>query len=257
MNKTAVVVGGGKSLGAFLCKHLATQNYKVAVLDIVEENAIKIADEINKAGGYSKAYYVNSTDEQSVVQVFGKIEKDYTSIDLLVYNAGVAKASVITDFQVDAFKWCMDVNLTGYFLCAREAARIMIKNETKGRIIYINSKSGKVGSKFNAGYCASKFGAVGLTQTMALDLAPNDITVNNFMLGNMLKSDMFQSLIPQYANKLGIKEEEVLPYYIDKVPLKRGLEFIDVANALTFYASEKAGYCTGQSINLTGGQVMF
>lgn len=77
------------------------------------------------------------------------------------------------------------------------------------------------------------------------------------MLGNLLKSPMFQSLLPQYATKLGIPEEQVEQYYIDKVPLKRGCDYQDVLNVLMFYASPQASYCTGQSINVTGGQVMF
>ena len=77
------------------------------------------------------------------------------------------------------------------------------------------------------------------------------------MLGNLLKSPMFQSLLPQYATKLGLKTDEVEQYYIDKVPLKRGCDYQDVLNMLLFYASHKASYCTGQSINVSGGQVMF
>ena len=126
-----------------------------------------------------------------------------------------------------------------------------------GRIIQINSKSGKVGSKHNSGYSAAKFGGVGLTQSLALDLADYNITVHSLMLGNLLKSPMFQSLLPQYAKKLGIPEDQVEQVYIDKVPLKRGCDYQDVLNVLKFYASEEAGYCTGQMINITGGQVMF
>ena len=133
----------------------------------------------------------------------------------------------------------------------------MIRDGIQGRIIEINSKSGKVGSKYNAGYSAAKFGAVGLTQSLALDLADKGITVNALMLGNLLKSPMFQSLIPEYAKKLGIPEDQVEQTYIDKVPLKRGCDYQDVLNVLLFYASDKASYCTGQSINITGGQVMF
>src|SRR5699024_4837412 len=106
-------------------------------------------------------------------------------------------------------------------------------------------------------YSAAKFGGVGLTQSLALDLAEYGITVHSLMLGNLLKSPMFQSLLPQYATKLGIKPDQVEQYYIDKVPLKRGCDYQDVLNMLLFYASPKASYCTGQSINVTGGQVMF
>ena len=95
------------------------------------------------------------------------------------------------------------------------------------------------------------------TGSLALDLAEYGITVHSLMLGNLLKSPMFQSLLPQYATKLGIDESEVEQYYIDKVPLKRGCEYQDVLNVLMFYASPQASYCTGQSINVTGGQVMF
>ncbi len=116
-----------------------------------------------------------------------------------------------------------------------------------------------MGSKHNSGYSAAKFGGVGLTQSLALDLAEYGITVHSLMLGNLLKSPMFQSLLPQYATKLGIKPDQVEQYYIDKVPLKRGCDYQDVLNMLLFCTPEvlKASYCTGQSINVTGGQVMF
>ncbi len=90
----------------------------------------------------------------------------------------------------------------------------MIRDGIQGRIIQINSKSGKVGSKHNSGYSAAKFGGVGLTQSLALDLAEYGITVHSLMLGNLLKSPMFQSLLPQYATKLGIKPDQVEQYYI-------------------------------------------
>ena len=256
MKKTGIVIGGGRSLGAFLSKHLAMNGYRVAVMDINVDSAIQTAQEICKTGGFAKGYYINASDEHSVIKAFEQVEQDIGKIYLMVYNAGVIKSTMITHFKVQDFKWCLDVNLVGYFLCAREAARQMIKNKVNGRIIQINSKSGRVGSKHNSAYSAAKFGGVGLTQSMALDLAEYGITVNALMVGNLLYSDMFQSLIPSYAKKLGIPKDQVIKTYINKVPIKRGCEFQDVANVLTFYASEKASYCTGQSINITGGQVM-
>lgn len=200
---------------------------------------------------------VDATNEEQVKAMVDKVVEKFGRVDLLIYNAGVAKSSKITEFALDTFKWCIDINLTGYFLCAREVSKVMIEKNIQGCIIQINSKSGKVGSKFNSGYSAAKFGGVGLTQSLALDLADHKIRVISLMLGNLLDSEMFESLIPQYAIKLGIKESEVKQYYIDKVPLKRGCTFEDVANVLTFYASDKASYLTGQSVNITGGQVMF
>ncbi|ENY8314377.1 TPA: sorbitol-6-phosphate dehydrogenase [Clostridioides difficile] len=257
MRKVALVVGGGRSLGEYLSKHLAKVGYDVAIADLNEDNAKKVAEEIEtEFGCKSVGYGCNAIYERQVISTVKAIENDFDRIDLLVYNAGVAVSKKITDFGYKDFKFIVDVNLNGYFLFAREVSKVMIAKGIEGRIIQINSKSGRVGSKHNSGYSAGKFAGVGLTQSLALDLAEHKITVNALMLGNLLDSDMFESLIPQYAVKLGIPESEVKQVYIDKVPLKRGCRFIDVANMLTFYASKEAEYCTGQSINITGGQVM-
>jgi sorbitol-6-phosphate 2-dehydrogenase len=257
--KTAVVIGGGQTLGAYLCEGLAVEGYKVGVADLNGDNAVKVAETINKIHGKGQAVgvAVNATDEESVKACFQAIKEQLGSIDVLVYSAGVAKAAKVTDFTLDDFNFNVGVNLNGYFLCAREAARHMVEQGNGGRILQINSKSGKVGSKHNAGYSSAKFAGVGLTQSIALDLADDNITVNSLMLGNLLESPMFQSLIPQYAKKLGLADDEVMQHYIDKVPLKAGCGYDDVLNVLKFYAGDGAKYCTGQSINITGGQVMF
>lgn len=257
MKKVALIVGGGRSLGAFLSKHMAKEGYDVAVADINYDNADKVVTEINQEiKGNGLAVKVDATSEEDVKSMVNKVVDKFGRIDLLIYNAGVAKSSKITEFELDTFKWIVNINLNGYFLCAREVSKVMIEKGIEGSIIQINSKSGKVGSKYNSGYSSAKFAGIGLTQSLALDLAEHNIRVNSMMLGNLLNSDMFESLIPQYAVKLGIKESEVKQVYIDKVPLKRGCEFQDVANVITFYASEKASYLTGQSVNITGGQVM-
>ena len=258
MNQVAVVIGGGQTLGEFLCRGLAAEGYRVAVVDIQSEKASRVAQEINAEYGEGMAYgFGADASEASVTALAHGVDEIFSRVDLLVYSAGIAKAAFISDFALGDFDRSLQVNLVGYFLCAREFSRLMIRDGIKGRIIQINSKSGKVGSKHNSGYSAAKFGGVGLTQSLALDLAEYGITVHSLMLGNLLKSPMFQSLLPQYATKLGIDESEVEQYYIDKVPLKRGCEYQDVLNVLMFYASPQASYCTGQSINVTGGQVMF
>ena len=259
MKKVAVLVGGGQTLGECLCKGIADAGYRVVVADLNIDNANKVAEAINQkhGNGTAKGFGVDATNEESVIKLAQNVDSTFNRADLMVYSAGVAKAAPITNFTLSDFQLSVNVNLTGYFLCAREFAKLMLKHKIAGRIIQINSKSGKVGSKHNSGYSAAKFGGVGLTQSLALDLADYGITVNSLMLGNLLKSPMFQSLIPQYAKKLGIPENEVEQVYIDKVPLKRGCDYQDVLNVLLFYASDKASYCTGQSINITGGQVMF
>lgn len=258
MSKVAVIVGGGQTLGAFLSKGLGDARYDIAVLDLNKENAVNVAKDIeNEFGVKAIGYKVDVVNEVEVINIFNKIKNDFGKIDLMIYSAGIAKSKKITEFELEDFEITMAINITGYFLCSRETSKIMIDTQTSGVIIQINSKSGKIGSKHNSAYSASKFAGVGLTQSLALDLAEHNIRVNSLMLGNLLKSPMFQSLIPQYAKKLGIPIEEVEQFYIDKVPLKRGCEYSDVLNTILFYGSESAAYMTGQSINITGGQVMF
>ncbi|WP_342423554.1 sorbitol-6-phosphate dehydrogenase [Paenibacillus sp. FSL E2-0178] len=254
--KVALVAGGGQSLGEALCHRLAEEGYEIVVADINEENAQRVAKETSEQYKVETlAVQVNFTNELEVVEMVQQAVFALKRIDLLVYVAGVAKSRKITDFGLEDWNQTVDVNLTGYFLCAREVSKVMIE-QGSGNIIQINSKSGKVGSKHNSAYSASKFGGVGLTQSLALDLAEHNIRVNAIMPGNLLKSPMFQSLLPQYAAKLGIAPDEVEQVYTDKVPLKRGCTYDDIANAVIFYASDKASYMTGQAINVTGGQVM-
>lgn len=255
-NKVALVAGGGQSLGEALCYHLAEAGYDIIAADLNLENAKNVSKAVTELyGKKSIALEANFTIEDEVIEMVKTSLQQLNRIDLLVYVAGVAKSQKINEFNLADWKLNINVNLTGYFLCAREVSKVMIE-QGGGNIIQINSKSGKVGSKHNSGYSASKFGGVGLTQSLALDLAEHNIRVNSIMPGNLLNSPMFQSLIPQYAVKLGLPEDEVEQVYIDKVPLKRGCTYEDIANAVIFYASDKASYMTGQAINVTGGQVM-
>ncbi|MFH0899297.1 MAG: SDR family oxidoreductase, partial [Pseudomonadota bacterium] len=141
-------------------------------------------------------------------------------------------------------------------LCAKHAARVM-KAQRSGVILQVNSKSGKKGSYKNSAYATSKFGGIGLTQSLALELAEYGVRVNAVCPGNLLDSPLWvDSLYQQYARNLGITEEQVLRKYIGQVPMKRGCSYDDVCNVVVFLASDQASYMTGQAINVTGGQEM-
>jgi sorbitol-6-phosphate 2-dehydrogenase len=177
-------------------------------------------------------------------------------LDILVSNAGILIAEAVDEFPAEKWRAVMNVNLFGYFLCAKHAARVM-KEQRSGVIIQINSKSGKKGSYKNSAYAASKFGGIGLTQSVALELAEYGVRVNAVCPGNLLDSPLWvDSLYAQYAKKWGITEEEVRQRYIDQVPIKRGCTYDDVTNVIVFLASDQASYMTGQAINVTGGQEM-
>jgi len=173
-----------------------------------------------------------------------------------VANAGILKAADILEFDPKDWWRVQEVNLLGYFVCAQAAARVMVPNKS-GAIIQINSKSGKKGSFRNSAYAASKFGGIGLTQSIALDLAPHHVRVNAVCPGNLLDGTLWQdSLYGQYAKTQGLTPEQVRAKYESQVPLGRGCTYEDVANAVVFLASDESSYMTGQAINITGGQEM-
>ncbi|MCA1595334.1 MAG: sorbitol-6-phosphate dehydrogenase [Chloroflexi bacterium] len=255
--KTAVVTGAARGLGEALAERLLREGCSVALLDInagaVGETAARLAD---ATGGRAFGLGVDVTDEESVQKAMAQAQAEWGRLDLLVSNAGILHSAFLTDFPADRWRQIIDVNLVGYFLCAKAAAPFMIE-QGRGAIVQINSKSGKQGSLWNSAYAASKFGGIGLTQSLALDLAPHGIRVNAICPGNLLDSPLWTGqLYEQYAQKLKITPEEVRKRYEDKVPLGRGCQYADVANVLVFLASDEASYMTGQAVNVTGGQEM-
>ncbi len=256
-DKTVLVTGAGQGFGEAIAAYFAKQGCMVAVADISEKNAEKVAGEIEKKHGTRAiAIGVDITQETQVINMFERIEREFRNLDILVNNAGILIAKEITEFTLEEWEEVIDVNLIGYFLCAREAAKIM-KKQKNGAIIQINSKSGKKGSFKNSAYASSKFGGIGLTQSIALDLAPYGIRVNAVCPGNFLDSPLWKnSLFDQYSKKWGISKEEVRKKYIEQVPLERGCAYDDVINVVAFLVSDEASYITGQAINVTGGQEM-
>jgi len=256
-NRIAVVTGGAQGLGEAIAERLAKEGAHVAVGDINAEGAKSVAERIAGAYGVrAVGFRMDVTDENEVSECFDLMEKDLGEIDLLVANAGVLISGEVTELSVVDWRKVIDVNLTGYFICAQAAARLMVPRK-KGCIIQINSKSGKKGSFRNSAYASSKFGGIGLTQSLALELAPYGIRVNAVCPGNLLDSPLWtDSLYEQYAKRFNLTLEQVRQKYLDQVPLGRGCTYDDVTNVVVFLASDEASYMTGQAINVTGGQEM-
>ncbi|HID86688.1 MAG TPA: sorbitol-6-phosphate dehydrogenase [Anaerolineae bacterium] len=256
-DRIAIVTGAAQGLGEALARRLAAEGCHVVVADINGRGAQRVAEEISaQSGRRALAMTVDVTKSQQVEEMVRRTVEEFGRLDILVANAGIIESREITDFPEEVWRRIIEVNLTGYFLCAKAAARVM-KAQRSGVIIQINSKSGKKGSLWNAAYAASKFGGIGLTQSIALDLAPYNVRVNAVCPGNLLDSPMWvEKLYDQYARKWGITPEEVRAKYESQVPLGRGCTYEDVANVVVFLASDQAAYMTGQAINVTGGQEM-
>lgn len=259
-DKIAIVTGGGGGLGEALCYRLADEGCHVVVVDLNEDAAQAAAANIpqreSSADRRSLALRVDVTDEAQVAALVDRTVSEFGRLDVMVSNAGILIAEGVDEFPADKWRLVMEVNLVGYFLCAKHAARVM-KQQRSGSIIQINSKSGKKGSYKNSAYAASKFGGIGLTQSIALELAEFNVRANAVCPGNLLDSPLWiNSLYSQYAKKWNITEAEVRQKYIDQVPMKRGCTYEDVANVVVFLAGDQSSYMTGQAINVTGGQEM-
>jgi sorbitol-6-phosphate 2-dehydrogenase len=256
-SRVAIVTGAGQGLGRALALRLAAEGYAVTAADVREAAAGETARMAAEGhGAAALGLRADVTSEKEVAALFARTEAELGPVELLVANAGVLQAGETAEFPLAAWQRVMDVNLTGYFLCAREAARVMVPRR-RGVILQINSKSGKKGSFRNAAYAASKFGGIGLTQSLALDLAPYGVRVNAVCPGNLLDSPLWQdSLYEQYARRWNLTPEEVRRKYEEQVPLGRGCTYDDVANVVVFLASDESAYMTGQAINVTGGQEM-
>ncbi|MCK9235095.1 MAG: sorbitol-6-phosphate dehydrogenase [Acholeplasmataceae bacterium] len=251
-DKVAIITGAAQGLGEALAKRLDEEGCKVAVCDLNYEGAKKVASQLKNA----IAIQLNVTDYEDCEKMAQQVIDQWGTIDLLVSNAGILKSGDIYSLSASDFKLVNDVNLNGYFNTVKAVAPTMLKNK-KGSIIQINSKSGKKGSYKNGAYAASKFGGIGLTQSLALEFAEMGVRVNSICPGNLLSSPLWvNSLFKQYAKNQGTTEEKVREHYINQVPMKRGCEYEDIANVMVFLASDLSSYMTGQAINVTGGQQM-
>ena len=250
--KVAVVTGASQGLGEALAKRLDAEGCSVAVCDFNIEGAKAIAAGLKDA----IAVPVDVTNYEQCEQMAKAVLDKWGKVDILVSNAGIVKSGDIYNLTPQAFAQVTAVNLNGYFNVVKAFAPAMLAAK-KGSIIQINSKSGRKGSFKNGAYAASKFGGVGLTQSLALEFAEAGVRVNCICPGNLLNSPLWvNSLFKQYAANQGITEEEVRAKYINQVPMKRSCEYKDIEDVMVCLASDYSSYMTGQAINVTGGQQM-
>lgn len=250
--KVAVVTGASQGLGEALAQRLDAEGCSVAVCDFNIEGAKAVAAKLKDA----IAIPVDVTNYEQCEQMAKTVMDKWGKVDILVSNAGIVKSGDIYNLTPQAFAQVTAVNLNGYFNVVKAFAPYMLERKC-GSIIQINSKSGRKGSFKNGAYAASKFGGVGLTQSLALEFAESNVRVNCICPGNLLNSPLWvNSLFKQYAANQGITEAEVREKYINQVPMKRSCEYKDIEDVMVFLASDYSSYMTGQAINVTGGQQM-
>jgi 3-oxoacyl-[acyl-carrier protein] reductase len=242
-NKKALVTGGGRGIGREIALRLAQGGCDVAVSDIDLPAAEAVAAEIKALGRSSAAFKADVSSAADVEAMFKALYEAFQTIDILVNNAGVTRDTLLIRMKETDWDLVLDVNLKSVFLCCREAARTMMRARS-GRIINIASVVGINGNAGQVNYSASKAGIIGITRTLAKELASRSVLVNAVAPG-FIKTPMTDKLNDTERNRL-----------INDVPLKHMGMPIDVANAVLFLASSMADYITGEVLVVDGGLVL-
>jgi len=259
-NRIAVVTGAGSGLGRSIAIGLARAGALVALTDIDEKAAQETAGIISRERSKNqvKVLACDVTSEAGVCHAFEELLSYWGGLDILVNAAGIAPAYALVDTPVDKWRMALEVNLTGYLLMAREAAKIMIAQGMGGSIVNLSSKSGLDASKNNTAYNATKAGEIHMARGWALELGEHGIRVNSIAPGNVFEGSKIWN--PEYirvcARKYGIRPEEVIPYYVNRTALRREIKGQDIADAVVFLCSDKARTITGQTLVADAGQVM-
>ena len=235
IDKTVIVTGSGKGIGKAIAIDFAREGAKLILVSRTVKNLEIVDQEIKNIGSESLIVKADVSKENDVKRIFKKTLKKYKKVDILVNNAAIQKRNIIIDISVDEWKNHLDINLTGAFLCMREALKIMVKRNF-GNIINVSSVMGKRGSSTTCSYSASKFGMLGLTEAAAADVVDKNININAVLPGGV-ETPMLYKSYPGIENS---KFKLMKPGEISKIVL--------------FLASDDARAIKGSFIDVHGGQ---
>ena len=244
--RVALITGGGGGIGREIARRFARDGLRVAVLDRDAEAARTAAAELD-----GLALTADVTEEREVDDAVERTLAHFGRIDILVNNAGICWTGPALDMPLATLKQMLRVNVEGVFIVSRAALPHMIARRS-GVIINLASWAGKTGNAYFAGYSASKFAVIGLTQSLAREMAPYGIRVNAICPGIVVDTAMRAALEEQqrrYGLPQTAEREQLIPLGRVSVPA-------DVARVAAFLASEEAAYLTGESVNLSGGLLM-
>ncbi|KRC54731.1 MULTISPECIES: 3-oxoacyl-ACP reductase FabG [unclassified Nocardioides] len=247
-NRIAIVTGAARGIGAAVARRLASDGMAVAVLDLDESACIGVADSIKAAGGRSMAIGADVADESAVLHAVDRVVGELGAPTVLVNNAGIIRDNLLFRMSVEDWDAVMNVHLRGAFLMSRTAQAHMTKAGF-GRIINLSSASA-VGNRGQANYAAAKAGIQGFTKTLANELGKFGVTANAIAPG-FIETEMTVAT----AERMGVSFENFKAEIAAQIPVGRTGCPADIAHAASFFASEAAGFVSGQVLYVAGGPV--
>lgn len=244
--RTALVTGAARGIGAATARRLAADGYRVAVLDLREDDAEATAAAIRDAGGTALALGADVADEDAVTAAVARVAGELGPPTVLVNNAGILRDNLLFKMSVDDWDAVLSVHLRGAFLVSRAVQQHQV-GARWGRVVNLSSTSA-LGNRGQANYAAAKAGMQGFTKTLAIELGPFGVTVNAVAPG-VIETDMMRAV----AERTGMPYADLLAAAAKEVPVRRVGQPEDVAAAVSFFCSEGASYVSGQVLYVAGG----
>jgi NAD(P)-dependent dehydrogenase (short-subunit alcohol dehydrogenase family) len=249
-----MITGAARGIGQACAQRFAQEGANIVCLDLLAEENEAVAAQCAALGVETLALTCNVTDPENVGSCTQAALERWGRIDVLITAAGIYTGSPLPEVTLSQWQRLIDINLTGVFLCNQAVAPAMTEQRS-GSIINISSMAGKTSWPSTAEYSASKTGVIGLTRSVAMELAPYGVTVNAVCPGNTL-TDMVRNVAARQGEQLGMSGEEWLAMRANDCPMNRLAEPWEIAGVCAFLASEDSRYITGQALEVDGGLVM-